>query len=147
MNQLYVNLLPRRYCPHPVISEVNALHDEVRALTLALSQARAQLQQERIISHRLLRATLERVVEHSKQCGEDPDVAFVEAASGCTVPELQSANRLGNQGFLIDGWAGRGLQAAYEDPFATFIVGPEWDEWDPERRQPKYGGWAGFWRV
>ena len=116
------------------------------------SQARAQLEQERVISCRLLRAALERVVEHCERSGEDPDVAFVEAATGCTVAELQrvpteKANRLGNLGFLIApesrhfvGNPGMlGLHAAYEDasmqPRHSMYVSPEdWNEWDPEKR-------------
>ena len=111
--------------PVPVPEPVG---NDLLAMTLALSQARAQLEQERVISRRLLRAALERVVEHCERSGEDPDVAFVEAATGCTVAELQrvpteKANRLGNLGFLIAprsrhfvGNPGMlGLHAAYED--------------------------------
>ena len=126
-------LLLRRSPLHPVPVPVpvpvpEPVGNDLLAMTLALSQARAQLEQERVISRRLLRAALERVVEHCERSGEDPDVAFVEAATGCTVAELQrvpteKANRLGNLGFLIAprsrhfvGNPGMlGLHAAYED--------------------------------
>lgn len=125
--------------------------NDLLAMTLALSQARAQLEQERVISRRLLRAALERVVEHCERSGEDPDVAFVEAATGCTVAELQrvpteKANRLGNLGFLIApesrhfvGNPGMlAWHAAHEDATATFDVCDDWNEWDPEKRDTHY---------